>query len=293
MRLRRVLLACSLAAVLLTAASLGLQGLNLGLDFVGGLLVEAHTAQPVNLEQMRPKLDALGLGAVSLQTFGDPRALLIKVQADQGNAEARQDAIGKIRSVLAPGDQIRRTEFVGPKVSGELLRDGLYAALLSVICIGVYVWFRFEWQFGVSAIIATFHDVITTFGLFSILGLEFDLTTVAALLTIAGYSINDTVVVFDRVRENLRQYKSMPLPELIDLSTNQTLSRTILTSGTTLIAVIALLLFGGPVLRNFAIALTWGILIGTYSSIFVANALLLYMPSVRREVLAPAPDSPS
>lgn len=283
MRLRVFALACSLALVLATPLSLGLKGLNLGLDFTGGVLVEAKTAEPADLAALRPQMDALGLGSVSLQTFGDPHSLLVKVQADQGTPEARQQAVGAIRSILGPQDEIRRTEFVGPKVSSELLRDGLYAALLSVLCIGVYVWFRFEWQFGVSAIVATFHDVVATIGVFSIFDLEFDLTTIAALLTIAGYSINDTVVVFDRVRENLRQYKTMPLTELIDLSTNQTLSRTILTSGTTLIAVLALLFFGGPVLRNFAIALTWGILIGTYSSIFVANALLLHMPSVRRE----------
>ncbi|MEX2453127.1 MAG: protein translocase subunit SecF [Rhodospirillaceae bacterium] len=291
MRLRVIALAVSLAIVAIASASIGFKGLNLGLDFVGGLLIEARTAQPVDLNELRPKFDALGLGAVSLQTFGDPHSLLIKVQADESAPAARQQAIEKIRSVLAPTDEVRRTEFVGPKVSGELLRDGVYAALLSVICIGVYVWFRFEWQFGIAAIAATFHDIIVTVGLFSLLGLEFDLTTIAALLTIAGYSINDTVVVFDRVRENLRQYKTMPLAELIDLSTNQTLARTILTSGTTLIAVVTLLLFGGPVLRNFAIALTWGILIGTYSSVFVANALLLYMPSVRREAQAPADDT--
>ncbi len=292
MRLRAAALACSVLLVLATGLSFGVQGLNLGLDFVGGVLVEAKTAEPVDLAALRPKFEALGLGGVTLQTFGDPRSVLVKVQADESSAEARQAATAGIRSVLGPQAEIRRTEFVGPKVSGELLRDGLYAALLSVLCIGVYVWFRFEWQFGVSAIVATFHDIIATVGIFSLFRIEFDLTTVAALLTIAGYSINDTVVVFDRVRENLRQYKTMPLRELIDLSTNQTLSRTILTSGTTLLAVVTLLLFGGPVLRNFAIALTWGILIGTYSSIFVANALLLHMPSVRKEgAVAPSEGS--
>jgi preprotein translocase SecF subunit len=162
-----------------------------------------------------------------------------------------------------------------------MLRDGLLAAVMAVLLIGAYVWFRFEWQFGLAAIITTFHDVIAIFGLFAVFQLEFNLTILAALLTIAGYSINDTVVVFDRVRENLRIYKSKPLEPLIELSVNQTLRRTIMTSGTTMFAVLALLFFGGPVLRNFSLALVWGLVIGTYSSIFVASALLLHLPSPR------------
>ena len=178
------------------------------------------------------------------------------------------------------------------------MRDGLLAAGLAVLLIGIYVWFRFEWQFGVSAVLTTFHDVIATFGLFAVCQLEFNLTVLAALLTIAGYSINDTVVVFDRIRENLRAYKSMPMADLIDLSVNQTLRRTLMTSGTTLLAVLALLLFGGPVLRNFSLALLWGISVGTYSSIFVASALLLHLPPLRRAEgrpagdREPAPDTP-
>jgi preprotein translocase subunit SecF len=203
------------------------------------------------------------------------------VQEQPGGNAAQEQAITAMRSLLEPGFEIRRTEYIGPQVSHELLRDGVIAALLSVMLIGVYVWFRYEWQFGISAVITTFHDVVVTFGLFSLFHLEFNLTVVAALLTIAGYSINDTVVVFDRIRENLRKYKSMGLAQLIDLSVNQTLARTLMTSGTTLLAVLALLLFGGPVLRNFSLAMAWGIGVGTYSSIFVASALLLHLPSLR------------
>jgi preprotein translocase subunit SecF len=281
MRWRKVAFGATLLLTLASLAALSLVGLDLGLDFVGGLLVEARSDAPVDLAALRADLGDLHLGDTALQTFGDEHDVLIRVQEQPGGAAAQAQAIGAIKSVLAPGYEIRRTEFIGPQVSHELLRNGLLAALLSILLIGVYVWFRFEWQFGLSAVITTFHDVLATFGLFSLFHLEFNLTVVAAMLTIAGYSINDTVVVFDRIRENLRKYKSMGLPELIDLSLNQTLSRTLMTSVTTLIAVGALLVFGGPVLRNFSIALAWGVLVGTYSSIFVASALLLHLPSVR------------
>jgi preprotein translocase SecF subunit len=279
-----------LFTLLLTLASLGalwFQGLNLGVDYAGGLLVEARARAAFDMTELRSRLGGLGLGEVTLQAIGRESGgrgqdLLVRLQQPPGGAEAQQHALTAVTAALQPGFEIRRTEAIGPQVSGELLRDAVIASLLAVVLIGVYVWFRFEWQFGLSAVITTFHDVIATFGLFAIFQLEFNLTVLAALLTIAGYSINDTVVVFDRVRENLRSYKSLPMEQLIDRSVNQTLRRTLLTSGTTMLAVLALLFFGGPVLRNFSLALVWGLVVGTYSSIFVASSLLLHLPALRR-----------
>lgn len=274
----------TLAAVL----SLALQGLNLGVDYAGGILVEARALRSFDLAALRSQLATLNLGEVVLQTFGGGQDVMIRFQEQPGGPDAQQQAIVALKSLLGSAFEIRRSEYIGPQVSQELLLQGLFAAVLAVILIGVYVWFRFEWQFGLAAVVTTFHDVIATVGLFSVFQLEFNLTILAALLTIAGYSINDTVVVFDRIRENLRVYKRMPLQRLIDISVNQTLARTLMTSGTTLLAIVALLLFGGPVLRNFSLALLWGLIIGTYSSIFVASALLLHLPSLRRNETADA-----
>ena len=272
----------TLCLFLASIVSLWLAGLNLGLDFEGGLLVEARAAQPVEIGDLREQLGTAGLSGLSLQSFGDDREVLIRAHLAPGSEADQKQTIGAIKAVLGPSFDIRRSEFIGPQVSQELLADGITASALAVLLIGVYVWFRFEWQFGLAALVTTLHDVVVVFGMFSLLRLEFDLTSVAAILTVAGYSINDTVVVFDRMRENLRRYKKMGLAELINLSINQTLTRTILTSGTTMLAVVSLLVFGGPVLRNFSAALAWGIAIGTYSSIFVAAAMLLLFPAVRQ-----------
>jgi preprotein translocase subunit SecF len=278
---RTVAFAFTLFLTLASLGSLWFSGLNLGVDYAGGLLVEARALASFDTATLRAQLSGLGLGDVTLQVFAGGQDVLIRLQEPPGGAGAQQQAFDAIKAALQPAFEIRRSEFIGPQVSQELLRDGLLAALLAVVLIGVYVWFRFEWQFGLAAVITTFHDVLVTFGLFAVFQLEFNLTILAALLTIAGYSINDTVVVFDRVRENLRIYKAMPLRQLIDLSVNQTLARTLMTSGTTLLAILALLIFGGPVLRNFSIALMWGLVVGTYSSIFVASALMLHLPSLR------------
>ena len=286
---RLVALAFTLLLTLASLSALGLNGLNLGLDFEGGVLIEARSAAAVDVARLRTELDALGIGEVAIQSVDGERGVLIRVHQPDDAPSAATVVSNAVRGALGSGYEIRRTEFVGPQVSHELLRDGFVASGLAVALIAVYVWFRFEWQFGLSALITTLHDVIATLGLFSLLGLEFNLTVVAAVLTIAGYSINDTVVVFDRIREMLRRQKRMPMPELINLSINQTLSRTVITSGTTLLAVLALLLFGGPVLRNFAVALAWGIGIGTYSSIFVASVLLIYMPPLRAAAPEAAP----
>lgn len=274
--------AFAVTATLLAASvgSLALQGLNLGIDFSGGILLEIAAEAPIDIAEIRAKLEPLRLGDVSLQHFGSPDQALIGIAA-QGSEEANAEALRSVRTVLGDAVEYRRAEQVGPKVGAELLRDGVIATVLAVLAIGAYVYFRFEWQFAVAALVATAHDVLATVGLYSVLQLEFNLTAVAAVLTLAGYSVNDTVVVFDRVRELLRRHKSGDMKTIVNLSVNQTLSRTVMTSGTTLLAVIPLLLFGGSALFNFSLAIFWGIVIGTYSSVFVAGSLLLYMPPPR------------
>lgn len=269
--------------LLASVVSLGVQGLSFGIDFAGGILIEARTPQPANLPEIRGTLGSLNLGDVGVTTFGeDGRDVAIRIGIQQGGDEAQTAALNRVREALGADVDYRRVEVVGPKVGDELVRDGALAVGLSLLAIAVYIWFRFEWQFAVGGLLALVHDIIVTLGLFSLLQLDFDLTTVAALLTIAGYSINDTVVAYDRVRENLRRYKKMDLPELINRSLNEVLSRTLLTSGTTLLAVLALFIFGGSVLRGFSFALIWGIVIGTFSSLFVAMPVLLYL-DVRRD----------
>jgi preprotein translocase subunit SecF len=260
-------------------------GLNYGIDFLGGTLIEARmTTGPANLAEMRAKLDALNLGEVSLQEFGAPSDVLIRMAQQPGGDAAQMKAIQAVREVLGPGVEYRRQEVVGPSVGSELIRAGVLATVLSLAAIAVYVWFRFEWQFGIGAMVATFHDVSSTVGLFALLQLEFSLTILAAVLTLAGYSINDTVVIYDRMRENLRKHRTMPFRDLINLSLNETLSRTILTVTTATLAVLALLLFGGQVLRGFSIALLWGMFIGTYSSLFIAAPLIYYIQPNRRAI---------
>ena len=267
----------SAVLVLASLALYGLRDLNYGIDFKGGILIEVRTDGPADLSGMRSTLSGLGVGEIGLQEFGAPTDVLIRLQKQEGDESAQQAAVEKVKAALGGGLEYRRTEFVGPKVSQELFLDGVYAVVAAIIAILVYIWFRFEWQFGLGAVIALIHDVISTIGVFALLGLEFNLSTVAAILTIAGYSINDTVVVYDRVRENLRRYKTMPLTELLNRSINETLSRTVMTSLTTLLALLALYFLGGEVIRGFSFAMIWGVIIGTYSSISLAVPLLLYM----------------
>jgi len=274
-------------SLFLCVASVGLfaaKGLNFGIDFRGGILLEIRTPGAADMSKLRASLGGLGLGEVQLQEFGQPTDVLIRIERQAGGEKAQLVAVEIAKKALGDEVNYRRTEFVGPKVGGELIEAGVTAVLLALGAMLVYIWFRFEWQFGVGAVIAILHDVLLTIGIFSLLGLEFNLSTVAAILTIAGYSINDTVVVYDRVRENLRKFKQMPLTELLNLSINATLSRTLLTSVTTLIALLTLYLFGGEVLRGFSFAMIWGVLVGTYSSIFIAVPLLVYM-NLRRSGL--------
>ena len=263
---------------MLVAGSIGLFaiiGLNLGIDFKGGILIEGrHNFGPANISGLRSDLESLGLGDISLQGFGTETDILIRIQRQDGDEKAQIAAIQLVGNTLGSYYDIRRTEFVGPTVGAELAEKGILAVVCALLAIMVYIWFRFEWQFSIAAILALTHDVLSTIGLFALTNFEFNLATVAAILTIAGYSINDTVVVFDRVRENLRRYKSYSLGNILNKSLNETLSRTVMTSVTTLLALMAIVIFGGAVLRDFAIAMIWGVLIGTYSSVFVAVGLL-------------------
>ena len=285
--------ALSAALVLLTLILVPLKGLNLGIDFQGGIMIEVGMPGPAaDLGAMRATLGDLGLGEIALQQFGDPATVLIRIERQAGGEAGQLAAVNAVKAALAErfGQDIsyRRVEFVGPKVSEDLLWNGTQATVYALLAILAYVWFRFEWQFAVGAVVALIHDAVTTIGLFALFGLEFNLTTIAALLTIIGYSINDTVVIYDRVRENLRRYKAMPLPDLIDLSVNETLARTVMTSLTTLLALLALVAFGGPVIRGFTVAMVWGIVIGTYSTIYVASPMVLHLRLRREPVTQPA-----
>lgn len=264
----------TLAAII----SIAIQGFNLGIDFTGGVLLEAKSTHAINIGKVRSEVIQLGFAQAQLQYFGGGECdkpvnscVLIRVQAGES-------AVGAIKAKLGTQFSFRRAEAVGPKVSQELFADGVKATILAIVLISIYVAVRFEWQYGVGALIATGHDVFVTAGLFSFSHMEFSLNSVAALLLLAGYSINDTVVVFDRIRENRRKYKRMALPDLINLSTNQIATRTTLVSAATALTMLPLLFFGGPELFGFSAAILFGILVGTFSSTYVAAALLLYLP---------------
>ncbi|MBT3373709.1 MAG: protein translocase subunit SecF [Rhodospirillaceae bacterium] len=274
---RKPAMAISALLVLISVVMAFVPGPNFGIDFRGGILIEVQTKGPADLSDLRTKTGGLGLGEISLQEFGSVDTVLIRIEKQPGDATAQQKAVAKVRAALGGDLEYRRTEFVGPKVSGELIEAGAIAIALSVVLMLIYIWFRFEWHFGVGAVVALVHDVTLSVGMFAITQMEFNLSTIAALLTIVGYSINDTVVVYDRVRENLRKYKSMELTEVLNLSINDTLSRTSMTSVTTLLALVALFIFGGAVIQGFVFAMIWGVIVGTYSSIFIAAPLLIVL----------------
>ena len=261
-----------------------MQGLNFGIDFKGGILVEISSSEPVDIGNLRGRMQMLELGEVQIQQFGTPTDVLIRVAEADGAVSTESDlsAVDAIRQDLEGEFEIRRVEIVGPQVSRELVQTGLLAVVAAISSMLIYIWFRFEWQFSVGAVMALVHDVILTIGVFSLLQLDFNLSILAAILTIVGYSMNDTVVVYDRVRENLRKYKKMDIAELLDIAINQTLSRTVMTSVTTLLALIALYTLGGEVIRGFTFAMIWGVLVGTYSSIFIAAPLLIHL-GVKRD----------
>ncbi len=278
MRLRKIAIFFSISLFIISFISIFIQGLNFGIDFTGGVLIELRSKNEIiNLTDLRGNLNKLNIGEVQLQTIGSDNDIAIRVQKDSGD-DKQLDSIKKIKNALSNIEiEFRRTEYVGPKVGKELIRAGLIAILFSLLGILAYIWLRFEWHFALGAIIALIHDVFLTIGFFSIFQFEFNLATVAAVLTIAGYSINDTVVIYDRIRETLRKYKEAPFEEIINLSLNRTLSRTLMTSLTTLLALLALFIFGGNVISGFIIALIWGVIIGTYSSLYIASPALLIL----------------
>jgi preprotein translocase subunit SecF len=268
-------------------------GLNFGIDFKGGTLMEVRAKSgAADLAQMRATLGGLGLGEVQLQEFGGPADVLLRVAEQPGGDKAQQEAVQKVRGALGEAVEYRRVEVVGPRVSGELLGWGMAGLMLAIGAILMYLWFRFEWQFALGAMIANVHDIVLTIGFMSITQVDFDLTSIAALLTILGYSLNDTVVIYDRIREMLRRYKKMPMPQLLNESINSTLSRSIITHVTVTLALLALLLFGGQAIHSFTAVMMFGVvLVGTYTSIFIAAPILIYLGVGTHR--ADAPDVPA
>ena len=284
MNLRSITMIFSVILVLVSLTSILVRGINFGIDFTGGILIEARfNKEQIDLNSLRSKLNNLNLGQIQLQNVGSDNDVIIKVQKQEGDEKKQLQAINKIKNSFTISDvDYRRTEYVGPKVGKELIKAGALAVLFSLFGILIYICMRFELHFAIGAIIALIHDVFLTIGFFSILQLEFNLSTIAAVLTIAGYSINDTVVIYDRIRENIRKYKQILFEEVINLSLNATLSRTLMTSLTTLLALAALFIFGGNVISGFVIALIWGVLIGTYSSLYIASPLLIFLKADKR-----------
>ena len=254
-------------------------GLNLGIDFRGGTLMEIQTKSgPADLAKMRETLTGLHLGDVQLQQFGGPSDVLIRVAQQPGGEQAQQAAVDKIRAALGADIEYRRVEVVGPRVSGELLSYGTLGIILAIGAILIYLWFRFEWQFALGAMIANVHDLVLTLGFMALMQIDFDLTSIAALLTILGYSLNDTVVIYDRIREMLRRYKKLPMPDLLNISINSTLSRSIITHLTVTLALLALFFFGGHAIHGFVTTMMFGVvLVGTYTSVFIAAPILIYL----------------
>ena len=284
-------LGISALAMIVAFAFFMIQGLNFGIDFRGGTTIRTDSPQPVVVAEYRDALAPLELGDISITEVFDPSfdddqyVAMIRIQAQEGQEAVAADTVESINAAMKtirPDIKFTSVESVGPKVSGELIQTAVIAVILAIGAVLIYIWLRFEWQFAAGAVLALVHDVILTIGIFSEFEIKFDLAIIAALLTIVGYSLNDTVVVFDRVRENLRKYKKRPLNEVLNISINETLSRTFMTSVTTLLALIALFVLGGDVIRGFVFAMIWGVIVGTYSSIFVASAVLLYF-GVKRD----------
>lgn len=280
-RFHKLCFALSIVLCVISVISIATRGLNYGVDFAGGILIEVRTPTAPDLAKMRSDIGALNLGDVALQDFGASNDVLIRIERQTGGEDAEMAAVQKVRETLAKtlGSSVeyRRVEVVGPKVGGELIQDGILAVTLSLVGIMGYMAFRFGWRAGAAGVIAILHDCLTTVGLFSVTGLQFDLNVLAAVVTIAGISINDTVVIDDRIRENSRKFKRMDFRELINLSVNQTMARTVVTNGLVFLATFALVAFGGPVLFGFSFAMLWGVIAGTYSTIYVAAPLEWYL----------------
>jgi preprotein translocase subunit SecF len=280
MRWRNVALLLSIIATAASLALVGVRGLNLGVDFIGGQMIRATFAQPVNVERLRDDVGRLNLGEASIQESGGTKTYQIRLPKPPGGEAAANRAASQVRAMLArqyPGSRVDAVETVSGKVSEELARDGALSITLAMIGIAIYIWFRFEWQFGVGALVTLFHDVSMTLGFFSLTQLQVDLNVVAAILTIVGYSLNDTVVIYDRIRENLRKYRKMAIIPLLNLSLNETLSRTMVTSLSILLALGMLLLLGPEVIFGLTIAIFLGIFVGTYSSIYISSPILVWL----------------
>ena len=261
---------------------------EMSIDFAGGIMFHIKNPVAIEIGEVRSGLSGLNLGSVSVQEFGTPEEMLVIIEAQGSEPENKVagDVAENALLALMPQMTVLRREVVGGQVSSELVRDGILAVVFAVGAVLIYIWFRFEWHFGVGAVVALVHDVVLTIGFFVLTGLEFNLSIIAAILTIVGYSLNDTVVVFDRIRENLRKFRKMPLEDLLDLSINNTLSRTLVTSLTTLVALVSLFTFGGEVIRGFTAAMIWGVFVGTYSSIFIASPTLIYLKLKRTDFTA-------
>jgi preprotein translocase subunit SecF len=279
MRFRRISFPISAMLSIVAILLYFYHGLNFGIDFVGGTLVEVQTkANPADLAKMRASISALNLGDFQLQQFGAPNDVLVRISEQPGGDPAQEAAVQKVRNALGNSVTYRRVEVVGPSVSTELLSYGTIGLLAAIMAILFYLWFRFEWQFALGAMIANVHDVVLTVGFMSLSRVDFDLTSIAALLTIVGYSLNDTVVIYDRIREMLRRYKRMSMPELLNVSVNATLSRSIVTHLTVAMSLLALLVFGGQAIRSFTATMMFGVvLVGTYTSVFIASPILIYL----------------
>ncbi|HEY4141633.1 MAG TPA: protein translocase subunit SecF [Pseudolabrys sp.] len=279
MRFRRISFPISALLSILAISLYFFHGLNFGIDFKGGMLIEVQSKSgPADLAKMRTTLGGLGLGEVQLQQFGAPTDVLIRISEQPGGDAAQQQTAAKVRAALGSDLDYRRVEVVGPRVSGELLSYGVVGLGLAILCILVYLWFRFEWQFALGAMIANVHDIVLTIGFMSVTQIDFDLTSIAALLTILGYSLNDTVVIYDRIREMLRKFKKMPMTDLLNASVNQTLSRSVITHVTVSLALLALLVFGGQAIHSFTATMMFGVvLVGTYTSVFIAAPILIYL----------------
>ena len=275
MKARKIAYAASIIMVLLSCYFMIFKGFNYGIDFSGGILMEVKCDHKIDANEVRKQLSGIGLDELTLQTIGENGdEMQIRTQTDDNSEEAQRIAIVKIKEALGSGYDYRRVESVGPQVGDELKRAGVVASLIAILAICAYIWFRFEWQFAFGALVGLFHDVLITVGLLSLFNFDISLTTVAAVLTLAGYSVNDKVVTYDRIRENLRKYKKMPQYDLLNKSVNDILSRTILTGLTTIFASAALFVFGGEALRSFSFTILWGVIIGTYSSVYIASAVL-------------------
>ena len=275
----------SISLVLVSLILLTFKGLNFGIDFKGGTLIELRsTESKINVSSLRDNLNTMNLGDISVKNFGNETDFLIKFE-NNANKNIIDEIRVNLENSFGNNFDFRRVENVGPKVSSELLRSGIIAISVALMLMLIYIWIRFEWQFSLGAILALFHDVIVTLGLFSILGLEINLSIIAAVLTIVGYSMNDTVVIFDRVRENLRKYSDIKIYDLTNISINETLSRTLITSVTTLLALLSIFFFGGEILKGFSLAMIFGVVFGTYSSIYIANTVLVRLRVSQKTVL--------